>query len=178
MQNWQSILIEQPSPELLELSLSLLGNVTHRNVLHYPRQKSHAEKIRSPLMHTCTHVPACTHILPPRAVLQAAEGAVPFHRLLPCAQRKCSRHLNISKPNKTSWRILLLWPHYLLTSVFLNSKERLKHSEPLLTGAERRSGTRKSLRPWLKQPSLSEDTSFKLWWLEIKIIILKGIFIF
>lgn len=76
----------------------------------------------------CTHMLTRTHTLPPLAVLWVAEGAVHFHRLLPCAQRKCSRHLNISKPNKTSWRILLLWPHYLLTSVFLKIKRKAEAS--------------------------------------------------
>lgn len=154
--------------------------MTYRNVSHYPRKKNHAEKIRNHLMHTCTHMLACTHTLPPLAVPWVAEGAVPFHRLLPCAQRKCSRHLNISKPNNTSWRILLLWPHYLLTSVFLNSEERLKQSGPLLTGAERGSGEarRKSLRPSLKWLSLSEETDFKIWRLETKIIIWKASFFY
>lgn len=37
--------------------------------------------------------------------------------------RKCSRHLNISKPNKTPWRILLLWPHHLPQAGFENIKQ-------------------------------------------------------
>lgn len=37
--------------------------------------------------------------------------------------RKCSRHSNISKPNKTPWRILLLWPHHLPQAGFENIKQ-------------------------------------------------------
>lgn len=72
----------------------------------------------------CTHMLTCTHALLPLVGLWVTEGALHFCRLLRCAQRKCSRHLNISKPNKTSWRILLLWPHYLLTSVFLKIERK------------------------------------------------------
>lgn len=55
-------------------------------------------------------------------VFHSAQRAVHVHRLQFCTQRKYSRHLNISKPNKTSWRILFLWSDYLFLSVFWNIK--------------------------------------------------------